>query len=161
MNKPSDIFTKIIRKAILSFSAFTLMFGTFCLADDLKFYGDSGVIVPSATLSRTDTGQAQIKLKIKNNTTKRIEALKFYVLCYDVYGDEITSFMGGNQLFTDEGIGWKETETRTWILQDKSIKRVTLYLYSVYFEDETEWGDRKAKRKDIITKGECIHVLKK
>jgi hypothetical protein len=52
--------------------------------------------------------------------------------------------MTSNRLYTDEKIGGNKSVTRSWQLLDNNVKSGTVYAYSVYFNDGTEWGNKDA-----------------
>ena len=62
------------------------------------------------------------------------------------------------ELYTDETIPAGESTKVAFQLIDDEVKSVKLYVYSVYYEDGTEWGDRNADEKDIIAGAPVIEV---
>ena len=50
------------------------------------------------------------------------------------------------------------SDTITWQFLDKEVKKIKLYVYSVYFSDGTEWGDREATKSVILKNGLEIEV---
>lgn len=98
----------------------------------------------SASVSDNIIGVPELRCVITNRTDKEIAAVKLYFLPKDVYGNDVDSIFTTNQLFTDESIGKKGSCTRSWQMLDDDIKSGEVYIYSVYFADGTEWGDRDA-----------------
>ena len=94
-------------------------------------------------------GLPEIKCHFKNNTDKEIAAVQLYLLPKDVYGEEIHGIFVTNKLQCDTPIPANGAETFTWQMIDQSIKSGDLYIYSVYFADGTEWGDRNASTSTI------------
>lgn len=148
-----------MRKATSLIRVLILTFGTMSLANAQSFSGDSGVTA-SASIGKDIIGHPQITIKIKNNTEKEIAALLFYAIPYNVYGEEVKSFLVTKRLFSDDPLASGKSDTRFWQLLDTKVKTVKLYLFSVYFEDGTQWGDKEADREDIIAKGQSITVTK-
>lgn len=159
MNKHTNKLTGIMRKAFFIIGTFSLIFSTICPAIAQSFSGDSGVTA-SASIGKDIIGHPQVTIKIKNNTEKEIAALLFYAIPYNVYGEEVKSFLVTKRLFSDDPLASGKSDTRFWQLLDTKVKTVKLYLFSVYFEDGTQWGDKEADREDIITKGQPITVTK-
>ena len=62
----------------------------------------------------------------------------------DVYGEDINSIFSQNKLQCDTAISANGSESVAWQLLEQETKSGELYVYSVYFEDGTEWGDRNA-----------------
>lgn len=81
---------------------------------------------------------------IKNNTDKEIAAIQFYFTPKDVYGEDADGVFAMNRLQTDTPISPRGSDTCVWQMIDQSVKSGDLYVYSVYFTDGTEWGDRNA-----------------
>lgn len=94
-------------------------------------------------------GMPEIKCILKNNTDKEITAIKFHFSPKDVYGEEVNSIFTTNWLYTDNPIAAGESSSSNWQLMESSIKSGDIYVYSVYFSDNTEWGDRNASVSDI------------
>ena len=89
-------------------------------------------------------GFPEIKCHIKNNTDKVIAAIQLYLLPKDVYGEEVHSIFVTNKLQCDTTIPANGADAFTWQMVENSIKSGDLYVYSVYFSDGSEWGDRNA-----------------
>lgn len=121
------------------------------------FDGDSGINA-SAEISNNIINFPELEITIRNMTDKEISAIKFYAVPQDVYGEKITSWKTENRLKTDEAIAAGETTTISYQLIDQSVDMVTLYVYSVYFSDGTEWGDRDAAASTIIAQAPTINV---
>jgi hypothetical protein len=113
------------------------------------FSGDCGISA-TAEMGTDIIGQPTVSVSIKNTTDKNISAIRFYAVPYDVYGEELRDVFTQNQLSTDNTIEAGKTSTRTWQFLDDDVKTVKLYVYSVYFSDGTEWGDREATKSIIL-----------
>ena len=91
----------------------------------------------------------ELSCNIKNKTDKEISAIQLYFVPKDVYGEEINGVFAQNKLQCDTPISANGTYTPVWQMIDKTIKSGNLYVYSVYFADGTEWGDRNAPASTI------------
>lgn len=98
----------------------------------------------SATVADNIIGVPEIECNIKNNTDKEIAAIQFYFMPKDVYGKDVKSVLTNNRMYTDETIAAKGSCTRSWQMLDQEVKSGDLYVYSVYFADGSEWGDKDA-----------------
>ena len=121
------------------------------------FSGDCG-ITASAEIGNNIINYPELKITITNTTDKEIAAIKFYAVPLDVYGEEIKGWMTQNNLYTDTPISAGKTTTISYQLLEQSTKTVTLYVYSVYFSDGTEWGDRDATTSKILKEAPTIEV---
>ena len=124
-----------------------------------KFDGDCGIHA-LAHMSSDIINHPQLKVALRNTTNKDIAAIKFLAVPYDVYGEEIkNSLFTQEYLYTDDLLPAGKKKTITYgpfILQN--IKKVKLFVYSVYFEDGTEWGDKDATRSEILKSGRAIEA---
>lgn len=100
----------------------------------------------------------ELSVSITNNTTKDISAIKFYFLPVDVYGEAVTGIFTTNELYTDDTISAGTTISKAWQMLDSSMKAGNVYVYSVFFADGTEWGDREAAISDIKKYGYKFEV---
>lgn len=121
------------------------------------FIGECG-IEATAEMQSSIIGYPELNVSIRNTTDKDISAIQFYVVPYDVYGEEITNWMSQNKLYTDETISAGKSDTRTFSFIDASVKTVKLYAYSVYFSDGSEWGNKDAAKSVITNNGVEIQV---
>lgn len=103
----------------------------------------------SASVSNNIIGVPELKVNVRNNTDKEIAAIQFYFLPKDVYGDDVNTVLTSNKLYTDEPIGVGGSCSRSWQMLDQNIKGGTVYVYSVYYTDGTEWGDKDASTSRI------------
>ncbi len=106
-------------------------------------------IAVSASMYDNIIGFPELKCMIKNKTDKEIAAIQLYFLPRDVYGEEADGIFAQNKLQCDTPIAANGTDTAVWQMIDQSIKSGDLYVYSVYFSDGTEWGDRNASKSKI------------
>ena len=113
------------------------------------FTGDCGISAV-AEMGTDIIGQPTVSVSIKNTTDKDISAIKFYAVPLDVYGEELKGVFSMNNLTTDDTIAAGKSDTRTWQFLDSNVKTIKLYVYSVYFSDGTEWGDREATKSVIL-----------
>ncbi len=121
------------------------------------FDGDCG-IEASAEMGSSIIGYPELTISISNTTNKEISAIQFYAVPYDVYGDEITGWTSQNKLYTDSAIGAGASDSLTYQFIEDSVKTVKLYVYSVYFADGTQWGDKDATKSTISSNGALIEV---
>lgn len=103
-------------------------------------------------------GYPTLSIEITNNSDKNISAINFYVQFYDVYGDITTYSLDANKLYTDNTLVAYSSDTRTWQFYNNKIKSVDLYVYSIYYEDGTEWGDKDATKNIILNSAYKINV---
>lgn len=106
-----------------------------------EFAGDFPLEV-SASIADNVIGMPELTCNIKNNTDKEIAAVQLYFIPVDVYGEEVNTIFTTNKLYTDKGISAYSSYTSSWSLLDDEIKSGDLYVYSVYYTDGTEWGDK-------------------
>ncbi len=99
-----------------------------------------------------------LSLTITNNTDKNISAIKFYFSPVDVYGAEIEGLFVSNYFIFDDPIAAGATAKRECQMANSRIKEGDVYIYSIYFEDGTEWGNREAPASDIKKYGYKISV---
>lgn len=113
------------------------------------FSGESGISA-TAEMGTDIIGQPTVSVSITNVSDKDISAIKFYAVPLDVYGEELKGIFAMNHLTTDDTIAVGKSETRSWQFLDQEVKTIKLYVYSVYFNDGTEWGDREATKSTIL-----------
>lgn len=122
-----------------------------------KFEGDCG-IAATAEMGTDIIGQPTVTVSISNKTDKDISAIQFYAVPFDVYGKEVTGIFAQNKLYTDDTISAGGSDSITWQFLENEVKTVRLYVYSVFFSDGTEWGDRNATKSVILKNGLEIEV---
>ena len=115
-------------------------------------------ISASAEIGNNIINFPEIKITITNTSDKDISAIQFYSVPYDVYGDKLYGLFAQNHLSTDTSIAVGETTTLTYQFLDQSVKNVELYVYSVYFADGTEWGNKDAPSYKIVKEAPTIEV---
>lgn len=113
-----------------------------------EFAGDCPITI-STSMYDNIIGFPELKCNIRNKIDKEISAIQFYFLPKDVYGEEADGIFAQNKLQTDTTISANGTNTVVWQMLDQSVKSGDLYVYSVYFSDGTEWGDRNAPTSKI------------
>lgn len=124
------------------------------------FDGDCG-ITATAEIGPNMINFPELKIDITNTTDKEIAAIKFYIVPYDVYGEQLTGPLAENGLITDNSIAAGSSATRSWQLLEQHTHDVDLYVYSVYFSDGTEWGDRNASENQILKEAVQLDVTVK
>lgn len=121
------------------------------------FDGDCGISA-SAEMGSSIIGYPELTISITNTSEKEISAIQFYVVPCDVYGDELTSWKNQNKLYTDTAIASGKSNTISFQFIEDRVKTVKLHVYSVYFADGTEWGDKTATTSAILNNGAIIEV---
>lgn len=121
------------------------------------FDGDIG-IVATAEIGNNIINFPELEITITNTSEKEIAAIKFYAVPYDVYGEEIKGWTTQRELYTDTPIAAGQTTKASFQLIEQSVKTVKLYVYSVYFADGTEWGDKDANSTKILKHAPTIEV---
>ena len=124
---------------------------------DDSFAGECGISA-SAEMGTSIIGYPELHISIQNTTSKEISAIQFYAVPYDVYGDEIRGWTSQNKLYTDTAISAGGSNSISYQFIEDSVKMVDLYVYSVYFSDGTEWGDKDATKSKILENGAKIEV---
>jgi len=127
------------------------------IADMNVFSGDCGISA-IAEMGSDIIGQPTVTVSIKNTSDKDISAIKFYAVPLNVYGEELKGIWAQNELYTDNTIVAGGSDSRTWQFLEDEVKSVKLYVYSVYFSDGTEWGDKDATKSVILKNGLEIEV---
>lgn len=112
------------------------------------FDGDCG-IAASGSLGSSIIGYPELTIHVKNTTGKTISAIQFYCESFNVYGEKLDNWDAGKRLYTDDKIYSNSSAYPTWQLIDNEVKTVKIYVYSVYFSDGSEWGDKNASIETI------------
>ena len=121
------------------------------------FAGDNQVAV-TAEMGASIIEFPQLTVRVQNNAPVDVAAIQFYAVPYDAYGEEITGWTREDRLYTDRTIPAGGSDTVEFQFIEDSVKTVRLYVYSVYFTDGTEWGDRNATEKTILSEAVEIPV---
>lgn len=100
----------------------------------------------------------ELRIDIRNDTDKEIAAIKFHIVSYDVYGEKLTGPLVQEGLYTDSSIGAGASTSISYQLLERKTYDVDLYVYSVYFADGTEWGNREALKSEILKHAVQIEV---
>ena len=121
------------------------------------FSGDCGIST-TAEMGTDIIGQPTITVSITNTAEQDIKAIQFYAVPLNVYGEELKGIFTQNKLSTDDTIAAGSSTSCNWQFLDNEVKSVKLYVYSVYFSDGTEWGDKEATKSTIMKKGLEVEV---
>ena len=121
------------------------------------FSGSCGISA-TAEMGTDIIGQPTVTVSITNTSEKDIRAIQFYAVPVDVYGDELKGVFTQNKLYTDDSISAGSSDSITYQFLDNHVKSIKLYVYSVYFSDGTEWGDKDATKSVVMKKGMQIEV---
>ena len=122
-----------------------------------SFDGQCG-LAACAGLGKTWFGYPKLTISLMNPSEKEIEAIAFYLLPYNMYGEEIEGPAISNKLCADTPIPTGESDVISYRLRDRDIKMVQLYVYHVLYSDGTQWGNQNADRADILEDGILIWV---
>lgn len=112
----------------------------------------------SASIGDNIIGYPELSCNIENNTDKEIAAEQLYFEGRDVYGDDVNTIFTTKKIQTDNPINPNGSKTVSYQFLDKTVKSGDLYVYSVYFSDGTEWGDKDASTSKIKKRGMKISV---
>lgn len=115
-------------------------------------------IVVTASVEDNIIGVPELNCHVENKSDKEIAAVQLYFIPKDVYGDEVNSIFTTNKLFTDTAIAAGSSNTISYQLLDDEVKTGDLYIYSVYFTDGTEWGDKDTSVSTIKKYGVKITI---
>lgn len=125
-----------------------------------RFAGDCGISATAHLKSDEFINHPHLSISVKNVSVKDIAAIQFYAVPYDVYGKDLSSSLfSQKKLHTDDLIPAGGSEKLNYgPFIDQQMKSVKLYVYSVYFADGSEWGDKDATRSEILKYGKQIEA---
>ena len=121
------------------------------------FSGDCGISAV-AEMGTDIIGQPTVTVSVNNTTGQDIRAVQFYAVPLNVYGEELKGILAQNRLSTDDTIAAGASKSINWHFLDNHVESVKLYVYSVYFADGTQWGDKDATKSVILKRGLEITV---
>lgn len=121
-------------------------------------FGTAPEITAAAQMGESVIGYPTLEIVVTNNSDKDIAAIRFYIINYDVYGKEINNFLTDSILDTDTKIVSGDTEDFLWQFLEQDVKMVKLFVYSVYYTDGSEWGDKDAIKSEILKNAPTINV---
>lgn len=121
------------------------------------FDGDCG-FAASAEMGSSIIGMPELSISITNTSGRDIAAIEFYAVPYNVYGEELNNWMTQNRLYTDTAIPAGQSTRIAYPFIDSSVKTVKLYVYSVYFSDGAQWGNKDATVSTILSQSALIEV---
>lgn len=120
------------------------------------FFENECPISVSATITTDLIGTPVVEAKITNNSDKNIAAVKILAHPLDVYSAPIKNYGYGEEytsLNSDESISTGSSKTVSWALYGYDTTKTTeLWIYSVYFEDGTQWGAYDGLSVEIMQK---------
>ena len=125
-----------------------------------RFSGDCGISATAHLKSDEFINHPHLCISVKNVSAKNIAAIQFYAVPYDVYGKDLSSSLfSQKKLHTDDLIPAGGSENLNYgPFINQQMKSVKLYVYSVYFDDGSEWGDKDATRSEILKYGKQIEA---
>ncbi len=125
-----------------------------------SFNGSCGISASAHLRSDDFINHPYLRISVKNISGKDIAAIQFYAVPYDVYGKDISSsIFSQKKLHTDDLIAAGSSEQLNYgPFLDQKMKSVKLYVYSVYYADGSEWGDKDATRSEILKYGKQIEA---
>ena len=114
------------------------------------------------------TSSQNIRITAHNQTEKSIRAVKYLIVVYDVYGEVLKKYGYGSSAvsatYDDREISPKSVQTSDssgtggWNLSGfGNGKSVDIYVYSVYFSDGSEWGNKDMAAEDIKDQAPKFH----
>ena len=109
------------------------------------------------------TSDQTLSITATNNGDKTISAIKYLIVVYDVYGNTLNQYGYGSFALTATydkfNIYSEKSATGDWRLNGFSDgKSLDIYIYSVYYSDNTEWGSRELSTANIIKYAPKIHT---
>lgn len=110
------------------------------------------------------TSDQTLSITHTNKGGKTIEAIKYLIVVYDAYGDELkkNGYGASALILTYDEWGTRPggRNTGDWKLQGFSRgKSIDIYIYSVLFADNTEYGNRNLSVSDIKSYAPKEHVV--
>lgn len=107
------------------------------------------ISIGGAIWQRRSDNYSELSLYIKNDTENTVGAIKFFVKCYDVYGEIMYNGIR-NCIYQLKSIEKGKTRKATYIIP-KDTKLVKIYTYSVYYKnnERKEWGIRSVSREEV------------
>ena len=116
------------------------------------------------------TSSQNIRITAHNQTEKSIRAVKYLIVVYDVYGEVLKKYGYGSSAvsatYDDREISPQSVQTSAssgtggWNLSGFSNgKSVDIYVYSVYFSDGSEWGNKDMSAEDIKDQAPKFHGI--
>ena len=103
------------------------------------------------------TSDQTVSIRQTNNSDKTIVTIKYLIVVYNAYGEVLQSYGYGASALTatydDFHISPGSSYTEDWRLDGFSDgKKIDVYVYSVLYSDNTEWGSHSL---DVNTIKEC------
>ena len=110
------------------------------------------------------TSDQTLSIKQTNQSGKTIVAIKYLIIVYDAYGDVLQQYGYGASSLTATydkfNINTGVSNTGDWKLNGFSDgKALDIYMFSVYYSDNTEWGSHDLAVSDIKTYAPKTHVI--
>ncbi len=112
----------------------------------------------SGKMDKDILGFPLVSFNIKNTTDKDILAMQFYFVPQNVYGETVDSMMINNKLEYTDCITVGTSQSINFQIIDNDVKFGTAYLYSIYYSDKTEWGNKNASKDDIMKYAYKINI---
>ncbi|MBQ9789241.1 MAG: hypothetical protein IJW31_06580 [Lentisphaeria bacterium] len=112
-----------------------------------------------AILKRNTLEMPEIIITGTNNGHKTIKAIQFHLVPYNVYGEQLANILNENNFYLDYSVVPNGIISKKEVFLNKDIKTGKLFIYHVYYDDGTEWGDRKAPSSIIQQYGKEIEVM--
>ncbi len=104
---------------------------------------------PVSVTSKFYKSSNNLYIKIENNVNVKISAVKFLIVPFDVYGNNILRYGYGDSevvaLYDDYIIPVGDYKSGGWTISGFSgINKLQVYVYSVFDENNVEWGSNSA-----------------
>lgn len=110
------------------------------------------------------TSDQTLSITHTNQSGKTITAIKYLIIVYDAYGEELKKYGYGASALTATYDNWNTSpggrNTGDWKLNGfDSGKSIDIYIYSVLFTDNTEYGYRNLTVNDIKSYAPKNHIV--
>jgi len=109
------------------------------------------------------TSDQTLSITHTNQSGKTIAAIKYLIVVYDAYGEELKKYGYGASALTATYDNWNTSpggrNTGDWKLNGfDSGKSIDIYIYSVLFTDNTEYGNKNLTVSDIKNYAPKNHI---
>lgn len=110
------------------------------------------------------TSDQTLSITHTNQSGKTIAAIKYLIVVYDAYGEELKKYGYGVSALTATYDNWNTSpggrNTGDWKLNGfDSGKSIDIYIYSVLFTDNTEYGNKNLTVSDIKSYAPKNHIV--
>ncbi len=103
----------------------------------------------SGSMRKDVTDFPTLEISFENLTDTDILAVRFYWIPYDENHDPVDSLYVSNRIDFADTVAAHASQNISEQQLKETVKSGTLYVYGVYFDDRTIWGNPKASVSDI------------